>query len=92
MSDWLVAVYFSAIQKSMYLAFKWRVISFKTVFQRKIIGFFCEASVYKIQTIVTKKFEKLTVEDKNVETTKYIVFSHLYNHVFRETFWKNQAT
>ena len=64
MSDWLVAVYFSTIQKSIYLAFKWGVICFKTVFQRKIISFFCEASVCKIQTIETKKFKKLTVEDK----------------------------
>ena len=64
MSDWLVVVYFSTIQESIYLVFKWGVICFKTVFQRKIISFFCEASVCKIQTIETKKFKKLTVEDE----------------------------
>ena len=37
---------------------------FETVFQRKIITFFCEVFVHKIQTIETKKFKKLTVEDK----------------------------
>ena len=64
MSDWLVAAYFSTIQKIIYLAFKWGVLCFKTVFQIKITSFFCDASVCKIHTIETKKFKKLTVGDK----------------------------
>ena len=64
MSDWLAAVCFSTIRKSIYLAFKWGVRCFKTVFQRKNISFSCETSVCKIQTIKTKKLKKLIVEDK----------------------------
>ena len=37
---------------------------FQNSFSKKIISFFCEASACKIQTIETKKFKKLTVEDK----------------------------
>ena len=58
MPDWLVAVYFSAIRKSIYLAFKWGVICFKTVFQRKIISFFCEASVWKNPDNRNQKVQK----------------------------------
>ena len=36
----------------------------KQFFKEKLLAFFCEASVFKIQTIETKKFKKLTVEDK----------------------------